>query len=231
MLHSVSLGDKDGIRTVSSLLADSRSIKQHTRNYHSELMKSIPIKIMGPLEKKRKDALRYQNATTLRHPDTQPILSRPNATISGRRRIPVLVNARGVPFLRIKKPQPQNLSRVIRTKLENRWKRIVRRDRLEQVIAQGMEEDYWDELVDQRESFSWATEARSSFAEVCLQIEEGDKKNKELSEAMWTIVLAEKKLAEEEQVQRKAVQAQELRQKEQNNQPTVKLSHPTSRKT
>jgi hypothetical protein len=48
---------------------------------------------------------------------------------------------------------------------------------------------------------------------------------------MWAIVLAEKKLAEEEQLQIKDVQAQELQQKEQNNQPTVRLSHPTSRKT
>lgn len=140
--------------------------------------------------------------TARRHPDATPILSRPRPVVNGRRRIPVLVSARGIPFLRIKKPQPKNLSGVIRTKLDKRCRRIERREILGVDILFAKDEDDWDQLTLGRpETETWAGEIKKALAEVSTQLKESDLKNKELAEAMWQVVLAERKLAAEEETQ------------------------------
>lgn len=136
--------------------------------------------------------------TARRHPDATPILSRPRPVVNGRRRVPVLVNARGVPFLRIKKPQPMNLSGVIRSKLDNRWKRVERRERLADDSMLADYEDLWDKLTVGREDVTWAKEVYDALKEVNTRIEDSDVKNKQLADDMWDVVLAERKLAEEE---------------------------------
>lgn len=161
------------------------------------------MKPLSEKEKKKEANRRHQEATALRHPNTMPILSRPRPVVSGRRRVPVLVSARGdVPFLRIKKPQPKNLSGVIRSKLDNRWNRIVRRDRLEVELLTAEDEDYWDSVTGHKESESWTTEIRNAHKEVIRKIRESDNKNRLLAEAMWKIVLAERELAAKEEKQR-----------------------------
>lgn len=136
--------------------------------------------------------------TARRHPDATPILSRPRPVVNGKRRVPVLVNARGVPFLRIKKPQPMNLSGVIRSKLDNRWKRVERRERLTDDSMLAEYEDLWDKLTVGREDVTWAKEVYDALKEVNTRIENSDVKNKQLADDMWDVVLAERKLAEEE---------------------------------
>lgn len=136
--------------------------------------------------------------TARRHPDATPILSRPRPVVNGRRRVPVLVNARGVPFLRIKKPQPMNLSGVIRSKLDNRWKRVERRERLTDDSMLAEYEDLWDKLTVGREDVTWVKEVYDALKEVNTRIEDSDVKNKQLADDMWDVVLAERKLAEEE---------------------------------
>lgn len=136
--------------------------------------------------------------TARRHPDATPILSRPRPVVNGKRRVPVLVNARGVPFLRIKKPQPMNLSGVIRSKLDNRWKRVERRERLTDDSMLAEYEDLWDKLTVGREDVTWAKEVYDALKEVNTRIENSDVKNKQLADDMWDVVLAERKLAGEE---------------------------------
>lgn len=161
------------------------------------------MKPLSKKEKKKEANRQHQQATALRHPNTSPILSRPRPVVSGQRRVPVLVSARGdVPFLRIKKPQPKNLSGVIRSKLDNRWNRIVRRDRLEAELVVARDEDHWDSLTGQSEPESWTTEIRNAYNEVVQKIRESDKKNRLLAEAMWKVVLAERELAAKEEKQR-----------------------------
>jgi hypothetical protein len=114
----------------------------------------------------------------------------------------VLVSARGIPFLRIKKPQPKNLSGVIRTKLDKRWRRIERREVLGVDILFAKDEDDWDQLtLGRQETETWAGEIKEALAEVSTQLKESDLKNKELAEAMWQVVLEERKLAAEEATQ------------------------------
>lgn len=94
-----------------------------------------------------------------------------------------------------------NLSGVIRSKLDNRWKRIERRDRLEtaSVIAEG--EDLWDQMTLGQKEVSWANEVQSALKAVNDKIAESDAKNKKLAEDMWQVVLDERKLAAEEAVE------------------------------
>lgn len=141
----------------------------------------------------------FEKMTARRHLEATPILSRPRPVVSGKRRVPVLVNARGVPFLRIKKPQPMNLSGVIRTKLEKRWRRVERRHMLQDALSMAKAEDQWDQLTVGREETSWARAIFQAIKEVNSQIHNFDWKTRVLAGDMWKVVLAERKLAEEEE--------------------------------
>ncbi|KAL1998584.1 hypothetical protein VTN02DRAFT_5929 [Thermoascus thermophilus] len=205
LLHSASKGNKNDISRISALLAQRQALREKHSSEQRALTEATPPKPLSKKEKKKLESLRHQEATARRHPDAQPILSRPRPVVSGRRRVPVLVNARGVPFLRIKKPQPKVLSGVIRSKLDKRWKRIVRRERLEQELILAEDEDHWDRLVGEEERYSWTSEIKAALDEVSWQIRETDRKNAQLAEAMWNVVLKERELAEKEEAERQRI--------------------------
>ncbi|KAF5860384.1 hypothetical protein ETB97_001673 [Aspergillus alliaceus] len=200
LLHSASQGSQRDIRRITKLLSDVQLVKQRESALQRERCKKEP-KPLSRKQQKTSDSRRFQEETARRHPEATPILSRPRPVVSGRRRVPVLVNARGVPFLRIKKPQPKNLSGVIRTKLEKRWKRIERRDRLDLELMFTRDEDVWDTLTTGSEEETWSGEVKGAIEALNRQIRDTDKKNMQLAEAMWNVVLAERKLAAEEQKQ------------------------------
>lgn len=184
-----------------ALITDGERAIEFNKEYQRERTKAKPVKPLSKKEKRKQETRDFEKTTARRHPDATPILSRPRPVVSGKRRVPIFVNARGVPFLRIKKPQPMNLSGVIRSKLDNRWKRIERRDRLEtaSVIAEG--ENLWDQMTLGQKEVSWANEVQSALKAVNDKIAESDAKNKKLAEDMWQVVLDERKLAAEEAVE------------------------------
>jgi hypothetical protein len=116
----------------------------------------------------------------------------------------VLVSARGVPFLRFKKPQPRNLSGVIRNKLDRRQKWIDRRDRLQVELLFAGDEDVWDGITNMEDSVLWTEELYTAFRDVKEKTKNEDMKNKEMAEKMWQIVLAERELAEKEERERQS---------------------------
>jgi hypothetical protein len=67
-----------------------------------------------------------------------------------RRRIPILTQASGLPFLRVGKPQSPFLSRVLRNKLQQKQKRYDRMSRAEDAIAVGEREEEWEEIVEEQ---------------------------------------------------------------------------------
>ncbi|GAB1192179.1 hypothetical protein APSETT444_001364 [Aspergillus pseudonomiae] len=198
-----SQGNQRNTNRIVELMSEIRSIKQRESALQRELSKKEP-KPLSRKQQKTNESQRLQDQTARRHPDATSILSRPRPVVSGKRRVPVLVNARGVPFLRIKKPQPKNLSGVIRSKLENRWNRIQRRDRLDRELLFANDEDNWDALTTGSEPDTWAEGVKDALGTLNQQIHDSDKKNIELAEAMWKIVLAERKLAAEEEKQKSA---------------------------
>lgn len=81
------------------------------------------------------------------------ILPRPRSSFQGPRRIPVLcTTANGLPFLRMKKPQPSALSSMVGRKdrlFANRVRKVVQID--EQLAYDAALEDEWDRLVDSQQ--------------------------------------------------------------------------------
>jgi hypothetical protein len=192
---------------IKKILSEAESVKRQKVKFQDALAKQRPVKEPSARDIKTQEKLGHQEMTARRHPDATPILSRPRPEVSGQRHIPVLVNARGVPFLRIKKAQPKNLSGVIRSKLNKRWSMIERRDRLEPQVLFGHDEDHWDSLTTGVEEESWADEPKAAAAETQVWIKNNDKENMMLARGMWNVVLAERELAEKERQTEKETQA------------------------
>ena len=153
-------------------------------------------------QKRREEAIHQQQMTARRYPNAPSVLERPRLVIRGKRKVPSFVNARGVPMLRIKKPQPMFLSSVIRTKLNKRERRVERAGVLKVDTLFAQDEDLWDELTMPRESVSWAQELKSSIQDIRRKIHETDVKNSQLAHEMWNVVLRERELAAKEEEQR-----------------------------
>ena len=81
------------------------------------------------------------------YPGAARILDRPYQNLSGRRHVPVLVNAIRVPFLRVKKPQPPLLSRIIRNIVKTRNHRIMKGERLANELSFAQDEEVWDHIL------------------------------------------------------------------------------------
>jgi hypothetical protein len=81
-------------------------------------------------------------------PERAVLNVRPHAKTSGPRHVPILASANGIPFLRLTKPQPPALSRVLRQKLNRRIERFHRRVLLTNYwLPIGQEEDKWDDIL------------------------------------------------------------------------------------
>ena len=160
-------------------------------------------------------------ANHVRHPGSKPILDRPlpfSEIRGGTRRVPNLVTAHGIPFLRYSKPQPISLSRVIRQKLlwnERNW---TRRGVLEEKIILAGFEDEWDRILEREHGItdadpedatatfaepSWTEEFRDSDAAIFEAIRARDAKCAEMGEKMWEIVKQEKALKRQEKIKRR----------------------------
>ncbi|KAH6615276.1 hypothetical protein C7974DRAFT_367470 [Boeremia exigua] len=81
-------------------------------------------------------------------PDRAVLNVRPYAHVTGARKVPVIATANGVPFLRLTKPQPASLSRVLRQKLARRIEHFHQRVELQHYwLPLARQEDEWDALM------------------------------------------------------------------------------------
>jgi hypothetical protein len=148
----------------------------------------------------------------------------PRPAVEGRRKIPFLVSANHFPFVRYKKPQPANVSRVIRNLIEQRFKRFERRYALEDYfIPLAKYEDQWEALLvkefgelnvfDDRDDL-WVTPMWESQREVSRLISEMDRRSEKLGRKMLDVVNKEKEWAAKEDEENKRVKwAQHLAKK------------------
>lgn len=227
LLHSAAHGNWNDGRRIERIIAKAESIKQQKIAAQRDIAEATPAKIPPKKDLKKQEALRQQSLTDRRHPDATSILARPHPVVSGKRRVPSLVSARGIPFLRIKKPQPKNLSGVIRSKLANRWGWIERRARLEAEVLFAEDEDYWDELTGFQDDSQWVTAVEEALQTVNGRIRDSDKKNRELADKMWQIVLAERELAAKEQQEEGQKRLEELTDDRQGGPEAVDSPNPT----
>lgn len=127
------------------------------------------------------------------------------------RKVPYFVQTNGFSFLRIKKPQPANLSRVLRDKIQQRAHRQARFDFLRYFYVPLAEyEDNWDMVLnrfcglDRDDGVGrWAKEYQNQRNEVWTLMNESTEKSMELARRQWAIVEEERKLAEKEKMQEK----------------------------
>jgi len=166
----------------------------------------LPPKHLTPKAARKEKSIRFQEETSRRHPNARSVLDRPHALGDRKRHVPVLVNARGLPFLRYKKPQPRNVSSVIRNKLGHRWSLIQRRERLRVELLFAHDEENWDRITESDALSSWPEPIENAIVDVNAKISKFDMQSKELAENMWKIVLAERALAEEEATQKQPEQ-------------------------
>ncbi|KAI4641542.1 hypothetical protein J4E93_007639 [Alternaria ventricosa] len=102
-------------------------------------------------------------------PERAVLNVRPYAKTSGPRRVPILASANGVPFLRLTKPQPPALSRVIQQRLRRKNELFDTRVLLENWwLPICQQEDVWDVLItaqsrEREDTVKWQTAVRDSL--------------------------------------------------------------------
>jgi len=217
-----------GYEAIDHLDASVAGNEESTR-YVSELLQRAPAKTKlppPPSHELLRALKRVQAANEAREP-AQPKISildrpRPLEQLSGRRHVPVLFNANHIPVLRIKKPQPPSLSRLIRQRVLQRQSRHDRRWRLSSEKELAKHEDEWDRLVaDEVRAIesqtlmqsgagssampkarepTWTSAISTAVREVQHQIDGEREKNRAMAEKMQAIVDKEKELHEAERV-------------------------------
>ncbi|KAK3303623.1 uncharacterized protein B0T15DRAFT_540805 [Chaetomium strumarium] len=142
---------------------------------------------------------------------------------SGVRKPPTLGATMGVPFLRLKKPQPRFLERVLRQKSQRKEKRIAK---IMEMQGEGLDaavaEDQWEELVAEMLARKGGRGAeavkkggrrdKSTYRQtlwdaVVNQMQVSESERQDLvarANAMWQIVLAEQDMALKEEKERLA---------------------------
>lgn len=194
-------GLNDGVRQQRLLNRILELASPASTSAQPEDLPSSPQTKIAPAQKTpRRHAARY--------PGARRTLDRPFFHLSGRRHVPKLINANRVPFLRLKKPQPPFLSRVIRDTVKTREHRILRAARLTSELPTAADEDEWDEILDEQfesdcrgpEVHPWQHEVQRALdSNHKLQVE-AIQKRADISANMYTIQEQEKALAEEEKL-------------------------------
>jgi hypothetical protein len=79
---------------------------------------------------------------------------RPYAKTTGPRHVPILASANGIPFLRITKPQPPALSRVLRQTLQRRIDNFHAKTLFQNYwVPLSRHEDEWDAILERECDF------------------------------------------------------------------------------
>jgi hypothetical protein len=219
LVHACNNKDGDALKKLVEMVESMTAQAESTAVWRSTL-----VKAQKPPSQRRMPKIEHlktvaNKANQERHPESKPILERPlplSEIRGGNRRVPNLVTAHGMPFLRYSKPQPISLSRVIRQRLEWNDKNWAQRSVLEKQILMAEFEDKWDELLRQehgivvgniKDNFvaepSWTDEFRKTDAAILKAIRVKDAKYVETGEKMWEIVKKEKELKRQEKIERR----------------------------
>lgn len=136
----------------------------------------------------------------------------PLEKLSGKRHVPVLFSANSIPILRLKKPQPESLSRYIRQRIEQRQAWHDRRQRLMEELFFAREEDRWDRLTSRKvrnleRAMSgiensmeprWEDAIRESMAHVDSKLTAEGEKYRVMAQKMQAVVDQEQALYDQE---------------------------------
>jgi len=151
------------------------------------------------------------------------------------RRVPVLANSQGIPFLRYKPgAQSPQLSRILRDLYMYDFKRWETNARLHNEIEHARLEDNWDRIVQSQtgyldapdvlyddgiwETKSWVEDTQTALKELQQSLNMTGSRRTDTTRRMWDIAQQEKQLAEQENAERKAVRVAEREQEQEQEQ-------------
>jgi hypothetical protein len=227
LLHACNKNFPSALAQLKSLLESTAAQAEYTSAYRAALAAARSPTSPQKLSKIAHLRAIATKANSTRYPWSKPVLERPlplDEIRGGKRRVPNLVSAQGIPFLRYSKPQPISLSRIIRQKQNRDQKKWTQLEGLKGDIVIAQWEDEWDEIVARqmaekhgrgkgklrspRDSdggeeaggceASWKHEMVVAEGELYRQIKESDRKNAEMGRKMWEIVVKERELAAQE---------------------------------
>ena len=134
---------------------------------------------------------------------------RPYPEVKGVRRVPVIASANGMPFLRIKKPQPASLAIALHRKLEARTENFETSILLNNYwLPIARQEDEWDKIIGQQHNIRdtnrnrWADTIRHAYEVNHAAFAEMKERNRAIAARLQDIVDDEQRLADEERVVR-----------------------------
>ena len=159
------------------------------------------------------------------------VLDRPYLKLSGRRHVPRLGCANGLPFLRIKKPQPPLLGRIFKYKILRKARWFEKLKQMDTELVRADLEDRWDSLVasvkkDGSEPHlpkvkrfdgwkwlsrepSWKMAIEVSIAWLNRRKASDGQERIKLAKRMTEIIWKEQALADKEEMERKKVKSAE----------------------
>lgn len=209
-LDAAVAGDAESRRVILELLqAAPEQVKQ-----------APPVALPKHLEKELKKKQRQAVAQTDDEARQRKVslFDRPLALekLSGKRHVPVLYNAQKIPVLRLRKPQPANLSGYLAHRVRVRQKRHDTRHRLDAELEIARSEDRWDGIVarlaaDQETSPAstpdgaevkkepaWSAGVSLARREIAGKLEEEKRKNAEMAVKMQGVVDREREIYDRE---------------------------------
>ena len=227
LVHACNNNSPTALTQLKSLLETTASQADYTTAYRAALAAARSPTSPQKLAKIAHLRAVATKASSARYPGSKPVLERPlplSEIKGGKRRVPNLISAQGVPFLRYSKPQPISLSRVIRQKQERDQKKLTQQEGLKTDVFIAQAEDKWDEIVksqmseeqrqlrgtlksaqesngtgdDEGQEQSWKHEIVIAEAELYQQMKETTWENAEMGRKMWEIVVKERELAAQE---------------------------------
>ncbi|KAI4107988.1 MAG: hypothetical protein L6R37_001270 [Teloschistes peruensis] len=145
------------------------------------------------------------------HPDAKRVLDGlPLPPLEHHYRIPKVVSANHLPFLRYKKPQPPFLSHMIREKTRERLKRVDRTQALEKSVTFAEDEDQWDRILWKVNRVSrndkgvqWVWAARESLSHVKKVHFRNAMNRVQAAQRMFAVVQEQRKLLVKAKVDRR----------------------------
>ncbi|EUC50174.1 hypothetical protein COCMIDRAFT_82785 [Bipolaris oryzae ATCC 44560] len=137
-------------------------------------------------------------------PEKAVLNVRPYAKTSGPRHVPIMSSANGIPFLRLTKPQPPALSRVLRQRLQRKIQLFDTKVLLSNWwLPMCQQEDEWDTLINaqletREDGVKWTDAIRQSERGNQEAHAKEMRKDREITKKMQNIVDLETKMALEE---------------------------------
>ena len=142
---------------------------------------------------------------------SKSILDRPYKRVSGRRTIPRLISANGIPFLRYKKPQPRSLSRYLNDRAVQHQRNTDRCHEYERQVQIAKLEDAWDRKVDhycrlnewEELRRTWNEAPTNALNDLINRMKWRARSNKKMAMNMYHVMEEERRLAEQEKKERR----------------------------